>query len=237
MFADCRLGLKPHSSNRVGRHLRMTEEYVDEFMSRTPTDWALGRPWDSDDLGNKVKSNCGPVAWINWLKMMLVAAGREREAAQFTITDADDFYRACGWDGTEAGDDGVVALDMMFQTMRHPVRGLKADGFLCIGHNDETHLATAIQHAPLIVGEDLTQACKGDDHWTGMDAQSPLWGPHAVLAFSYSPGGTQTKTWGRAVFQDQTFRWPQWNEAYLPICFELMPHLDTDRLAALGRLL
>lgn len=237
MFHGCKLGLKPCDPQRVRSLARLTPEDVDGWISRTPRDWALGHPWDSDDLGNRVKGNCGPVAWINWLKMMLVAAGRADEAAKFTVQDADNFYRACGWDGTWAGDDGVVLLDMMCETMKHPVRGFKADGFLCIGHNDDSHLATAVGVAPLIVGEDLKKPCKESDHWTGLTAQGVKWGPHAVLYFSDSPGGGNSKTWGRPVFQDQEFRWACWNEAYLPFCFELMPHLDVNLISKLGRLL
>ena len=237
MFRGCRLGLKEHDPDRIGQHVRLVPEDVDGFISRTPADWALGKPWDDDDLGNREIGNCGPAALVNWYKLMSLAAGRPDLAARFTTEDAKAFYRACGWDGTDVGDEGVVLLDMMCEAMRTPIQGVKLDGFFAIGFADDAHLATAVTLAPLIVGESLTQDCKTTDRWTEETAQGRLWGGHAVLYVSDSPGGGNCKTWGRPVFQDQGFRFARWNEAYLPICFELMPHIDGELLAKIGSLL
>lgn len=236
MFADCRLGLKDHDPKRVGQHVRLTPGDVDPLISRCPKDWAQGRIWDGDDLRNKQIGLCGPAAAVNWIKMMAAACGRDD--IQPTADDAEDFYRGpMGWDGTEANDEGVVLLDMMFQWMIHPIAGIKLDGFYVVSHLDAEHLATGVTLAPLVVGTSLTRACQSTDQWDAeaADPRNRIWGNHAILYFSDSPGGGNGKTWGRWAWNTPEFRLLRWREAYLPVCRELMPHVDIDRLLAVAR--
>lgn len=236
MFFDCRLGLKAHDPDRIARHVRLSPGDVDPLITRCPKDWALGLPWDGDDLRNKKIGLCGPAAAVNWIKLMALACGRTD--IRPTAEDAERFYRdVMGWDGTEANDEGVVLLDMMFQWMLNPLAGIKLDGFYVVGHADDEHVATGVTVAPLIVGASLTRACQKTDQWDAgaADPSNRIWGDHAFLYFSDSPGGGNGKSWGRVVWNDQTFRCRRWNEAYLPVCRELMPHIDIDRLLAVAR--
>lgn len=238
MFADCRLGLKPPKKDKLAKLCRTTAAELDPLVSRCPKDWAFGKPWDSDDLGNRDIGLCGPAAAVNWLKLMALAAGRTD--LKFTADDAERFYRdVMGWDGTEANDDGVVLLDMMWEWTQHPIGGIKLDGFRIIGHGEAASLATAVTCAPLVAGATLTKACQGTDTWDAeaADSKHAVWGGHAYLYHSDSPGGGNGKSWGQPVFTTPDFRVAQWNEAYLPICFELMPHIDAERLLKVTRLI
>lgn len=234
MFFDCRLGLKEHNPDSYGKLYRLTPEDADPLITRCPKDWALGKAWDSDDLRNRKIGLCGPAAAVNWIKLMAAACGRDD--IRPTADDAESFYRGpMGWDGTEANDDGVLLMDMMFEWMMHPIAGIRLDGFYVVGHADAEHLATGVTIAPLIVGASLTKACQRTDTWDGKAADDRLWGNHAFVYFSDSPGGGQCKSWGAPVWNTPDFRLRRWNEVYLPVCRELMPHIDIDRLLDVAR--
>lgn len=236
MFADCRLGLKSGSSESYGKACRITPDDIDPVLTRCPTDWALGKPWDDDDLRNKKIGLCGPAAAVNVIKFLAAACGRTD--VRPTADDAERFYRdVMGWDGTEANDDGVVLLDMMYQWMLHPIAGFKLDGFYVVSRTDAAHLASAVGVSPLIVSATLTRACQNTDQWdrAAADPRNPIWGPHAITYFSDSPGGGHGKSWGRPVWNTVDFRFARWNEVYMPVIRELMPHVHIDRLLAIGR--
>jgi hypothetical protein len=236
MFAEHRLGLKSHDPERIARVVRLTpaNAEIDPLMSSTPKDWALGLPWDDDVLGNDVLGDCGPAACINWIKMMALVSG---EKLSITADDAKDAYRALGWDGTDATDNGVVLLDLMEYWAGHPIVGFKLDCFFSIGWLDQEHLATALQIAPLIVGAELTTYCKHSDTWGAPEAGgSQIWGGHAYLFHSNSPGGGNGKSWGEPVFTTQSFMARRWRECYLPICSGLMADgIDVPRLIAIAK--
>lgn len=234
MFSDVRLGLKQHNPKEIEKHVRLSPEDVDPLISRCPKDWAFGHHWDGDDLANKTWGDCGPAAAVNWCKIMALSAGRPDLV--LSAEDALAFYRDMGWDGTIAGDDGVVLLDMMCLWMKRALKGIKIEGFFVVNHQDDLHVATAVTLAPLIVGATLTKSCQNSNLWDAeAAASSQVWGGHAYLYFSDSPGGGNGKTWGRSVFTDAAFRKARWNEAYLPICPELMPHVKLDRLVQIAR--
>jgi hypothetical protein len=230
MFSRLKLGLKPHDPESVARVCKLTPSMaaLDPLVSRTPKDWALGRAWDDDILGNDVWGDCAPVTAVNWLKMMAAAA---RSDLSFDVDDVLDAYRALGWKGTAATDNGVVLLDLMDYWCAFPIGGVQIDCFFRIGFGDPEHLATAIQIAPLIVGATLTTECKGSDTWGESEAAgAQVWGDHAYLYHADSPGAGIGKSWGAPVYTTPPFRSRRWNEAYLPICRELMPGRDVDRL-------
>jgi hypothetical protein len=237
MFGHLKLGLREHDPKRVSRVVMLTLENapVDPMVSRTPKDWAVGRAWDDDVLGNDILGDCGPAACVNWLKMMATACGRER--MEFTYDDARTAYRALGWDGTDATDQGVVLLDLMEYWTRHPIGGFQLDCFFSIGFADAEHLSTAVQFAPLIIGAELTTDCKHSDMWGAPEADGPqVWGGHAYLYHSDSPGGGNGKSWGQPVYTTPSFRARRWRECYLPICRELMPAgVDSQRLLAIAK--
>jgi len=232
MFSHLKLGLRPHDPERVGRVVKLTPANapVDPLVSRTPKDWALGRAWDDDVLGNDVLGDCGPAAVVNWLKMMAAACGRDRLV--FTVDDAREAYRALGWDGTDATDTGVVLLDLMEHWTRHPIGGFQIDCFFVVGFGDAEHLATAVQIAPLIVGAELTTDCQNSETWGAPEADgAQVWGGHAYLYHSDSPGGGSGKSWGEPIYTTPPFRAQRWREAYLPVCQEMMaPGTDVLRL-------
>jgi hypothetical protein len=233
MFRNCKLGLRPHDPERVARVARLTPE-VDPLISRTPIDWALGRAWDSDILGNDVRSNCAPVACVNWIKMVGAACGIDMRLG---FDDVDAAYRAMGYDGTPETDNGVVLLDLLEWWTCHPIGGVKLDGFVAVGHLDDEHLATACNVAPLIVDATLTRSCDSTDTWDSTVAgDSRVWGDHAYLYHADSPGGGNGKTWGKSVFTTPAYRRRRWNAAFLPICRALLPEgVDADRLIRLAR--
>jgi hypothetical protein len=234
MFSHLKLGLKPHDHARVDRHVKLTPALagVDQLVSRTPKDWALGRAWDDDPLLNNDLGICGPAALVNWLKMMTLACGRG--SLVFDEGDALAAYRAMGYDGTPATDTGVVLLELMQWWTDHPIGGVQLDCFFVVGFLDPAHLAMAQQIAPLIVGADLTTACQTTDTWDGNAANEPTdWGGHAYLYHSDSPGGGNGKSWGQPVYTTPDFRVRRWRECYLPICRELMP-AGTDVLRLLN---
>jgi hypothetical protein len=199
-------------------------------------DWAFGRTWDGDDLGNTVKSNCGPAAFINWMKMM---AAKTRADLSFDESDADALYRRMGYDGTPETDNGVVLMDLLDECTRAPVAGVTIDCFFVIGFADPVHLATACQIAPLIVGAELPMSCQNTDMWNGKIAEdTTIWGPHAYLVHSFSPGGCNGKSWGQPVFNTPEFQIKRWRECFLPISQELMvPGTDVLKLLNLAKLL
>jgi len=227
MFAAKRLGLKPHDPERVARHVKLTPANapVDPLVSATPVDWAVGREWDGDELLNDQLGDCGPAAWVNWLKMMGVLA---------TVDDAMAIYEAMGYKGTTATDNGVVLMDMLQWLTSNRVAGVTMDCFFVVGFADPLHLATACQIAPLIVGANLSTECQSTDWWGDAAAHSTSdWGPHAYLYHANSPGGGNGKSWGEAVFTTPDFQVARWTECYLPVCQELMP-VGTDVLRLLN---
>ena len=233
MFSKLKLGLQPHDPRGVNAHVRLTPALAgaDPFMSRTPKDWALGRAWDGDVLLNDELGICGPAAAVNWLKMMAQAS---RQNLLFDAADALAAYRALGYDGTPETDNGVVLLDFMQWWTEHEIGGFKLDCFFVIGHGDPAHLATALQIAPVIVGASLSNTCQTSDTWGSEAAADPsMWGRHAYLYHSDSPGGGNGKSWGEPVFSTPEFRNAKWRECYLPICRELMPP-GTDVLRLLN---
>ena len=229
MFHEKRLGLLPHDPERVSRHVKLTPANapVDPLVSTTPVDWAVGKPWDSDEMLNDQLGICGPDAWVNWLKMM---------GASATVDDAMAIYEAMGYNGTPATDNGVVLMDMLQWLTNNRVAGVTMDCFFIIGFADPLHLATACQIAPLIVGAKLTTACQNSATWDASCTDAPAWGPHAFLVHSYSPGGSQGKSWGETVFNTPDFQHAQWTECYLPVCQELMaPGTDVLRLLNIAK--
>jgi hypothetical protein len=236
MFSSCKLGLKPHDQKRVDAHVKLTPANagLDPLVSRTPRDWALGRAWDDDVLANDILGDCGPAACVNWLKMM---AAQTRADLSFTAGDAQMAYRAMGWDGTPATDNGVVLMDLLQWWTENEIGGVKLDCFFVIGYLDPLHLATAMQIAPLIVGAELTTACQNSDTWDAKAASVPdVWGGHAYLYHADSPGGGSGKSWGLPVYTSPAFRAARWRECYLPICQELMtPGTDVLRLLNIAK--
>ena len=227
MFHEKRLGLLPHDPERVSRHVKLTPANapVDPLVSTTPVDWAVGKPWDSDEMLNDQLGICGPDAWVNWLKMMGVLA---------TVDDAMAIYEAMGYKGTTATDNGVVLMDMLQWLTSNRVAGVTMDCFFVVGFADPLHLATACQIAPLIVGANLSTECQSTDWWGDAAAHSTSdWGPHAYLYHANSPGGGNGKSWGEAVFTTPDFQVARWTECYLPVCQELMP-VGTDVLRLLN---
>lgn len=233
MFRTCKLGLREHDQERVDRVVKLAPYHVDPFEARTPKDWALGQPWDDDCLDNDVLGNCGPAAAVNWLKAVAAANGRTNLV--FDVEDVRDAYGAMGWDGTEATDNGVVLLDLMEWWSRHPIGGFQLDCFFSIGYLDPQHLATALQIAPVIVGAQLTTDCQQSRSWGAPEAAGAhVWGGHAYLVHSDSPGGGMGKSWGTSIWTSPPFRARRWRECYLPICQELMGLPDAVLLRLLN---
>jgi hypothetical protein len=235
MFANLKLGLQDHDLARVGAVAKWSPNLlsVDSLLSGTPHDWALGRAWDSNVLDNDVLSNCGPAAIINVLKMLAAACGRTDLV--FTNQDVLDLYTAMGYKGTPETDNGVVLLDLMEHMQQVGVRGMRFDCFFSIGFGDPEHLATAINLSPIIVGASLTKACASTDTWDDAAADdSRPWGGHGYALHSWSPGGCNSKTWGQSVWNTPSFIIKRVREAYVPICRELMPRLDYQRLVTLA---
>jgi len=235
MFSDKKLGLRQCDAARVVRVARW-RMFKDQLpFSYAPMDWALGKDWNPDELGNDQLGDCGPAAAVNWLNFMADACGFEK---RFTKDDALDLYRRLGYDGTPATDNGVVLLDMLREWYLNGVGGVKLDGFFAVGWMAEEHLSTAVSLCgPLIVGATLTISCQSTDTWTdeqGLDTRE--WGGHAFVYHAHSPGLGTSKTWGTAVYQTAGFRGKRWNECYLPICRALLPPtgLDFDRLISLA---
>lgn len=235
MFQDCRLGLKDHDPKRLAKHVRLSPDDVDTaLISSTPRDWQRGLPWDGDDCGNRKLGNCGPAAVVHWSNLMAKAAGIP---VIYGREEAERIYRIMGWDGTEAGDDGTVLLDVMCQWMLEPFCGRKLTGFYVIGHADDDHISTANWFAPCIVGASLTRACQKTQIWNAAaaDPSNRIWGNHAYLYFSNSPGGGNGNSWGRPTYTTDEFRKRRWNECYLPICEELMPGIDLGKVIRVAR--
>ena len=232
MLAPKRLGLRPHDPERVARHVRLTPANapVDPLVSTTPVDWQAGKDWDGDVMLNDQLGICGPDAWVNWLKLMGCPA---------TVDDAMGIYEAMGYKGTPATDNGVVLMDMLQWLTNNRVAGVTMDCFFVVGFADPTHLATACQLAPLIVGANLSTACQSTNTWDNAAAGSKAeWGPHAYLYHANSPGGGNGKSWGEPVFTTPDFQAVRWTECYLPVCQELMPvGTDVLRLLNIARIL
>lgn len=233
MFSHCKLGLLDHDPVRVGsvRLLPGNLLPVDPLISSTPFDWQLGRAWDGDALDNDVLSNCGPAALVNWQWLMHQAAGIPwpyGDRHQLTL----DLYTAMGYDGRPETDNGVVLLDLLLHAQRI---GL-IDCFFRIGFGDPEHLATAVTCGPLIVGATLTKACARTNVWDEAAASdSAIWGGHAYLYHSHSPGEGSGKSWGEVVRTATAFRAKRWNEVYLPVKRGLGPKwLDPERLIAVA---
>lgn len=234
MFQDCRLGLKEPDQKRIDRHVKLTPADVNEAMiSRVPFDWQLGQRWNNDDLGNRSLNNCGPCGVVNWCNLMGKVAGLN--VPTYGREEAERIYRRMGYDGTFATDDGVILLDLMYRWMLEEFCGTKILGFFVIGHVEDDHLATANTIAPTIAAASLTTACKSTDMWNDKAADGRLWGNHAFLYFSDSPGGGLCKTWGRKAFHTAGFRKRRWIECYLPISPIHMPHVDIEKAIKIAR--
>lgn len=234
MFADCCLGLRDPDPCRLAQHVRLAPDDLEPELVRVPKDWQLGHAWDGDDLGNRELGLCGPAAVVHWCNLMAKVAGINRV---FGRAEAERIYRVMGWDGTWAGDDGVVLLDLMYRWMLEPFCEVVLDGFFVVGHADDTHVAAGVGISPLIVGATLTRACKDSQIWNAKvaDRSQRIWGGHAYLYHSDSPGGGNGASWGRPIFTTRDFRRARWNEAYLPICQALMPGLGLARTIRIAR--
>jgi len=237
MFSHFKTGLRPHDPVRVAAVKALAPVHAQDLLvDRVPKDWAQGLPWDDDDLGNADLGICGPAGAINYLKLVALACGRDKLV--FTREDAEALYRALGWAGTAATDNGVVLLDLMEYWVRNPVAGFQLDCFFRIGYQDPTHLATALQFGPLLIGAELTETCMATDTWDAKAADDPLIrGGHCFLLLSDSPGGGNGKSWGYPVWNTPGFRTKKWREAYLPVCQALtgMPDKDLLRLLAIAK--
>jgi hypothetical protein len=230
-----KLGLKSHDPKRVSAVKRFSADMlpVDPLISGTPWDWAFGRVWDGDALDNDVLGNCGPAAVVHWLRLMARNCGHSE--SEFTVQAVLDLYTAMGYDGTPESDNGVVLLDLMEYMQRVGVRGFKFDCFFRVGFGDPEHLATAVYVAPLIVGATLPVACQSTSTWDAAAAADKReWGGHAYLRVSDSPGGGNGNSWGQVVYDTPEFQQACWTEAYLPICRELMPGRDVERLITMA---
>jgi hypothetical protein len=230
-----KLGLKSHDPKRVSAVKRFSADMlpVDSLISSTPWDWAFGRVWDGDVLKNDELGICFPAAVIKWLRLMARACGRMDLV--FTEQDALELYTALGYRGTPETDTGVVMLDGMHYMQRVGVRGFKFDCFFRVGFGYPEHLATAVYVAPLIVGATLPVACQSTSTWDAyVAADKREWGGHAYLRVSNSPGGGSGNSWGQVVYDTPKFQQACWTEAYLPICRELMPGRDVERLITLA---
>lgn len=218
MFSRYKLGLNLPDPRRVAAVPNLSAGlHGDPLLSETPRDWALGRPWDDDVLGNDVLGDCGPAAAVNVLKLVADVAGYP---SAFTSSDALDAYRRMGWDGTEATDNGVVLCDLMSMWQREGIGGIKLDMVCRVGYLEPKHLATAVAiGGPLIVGVELTNACKSTDRWDAAAADDAgVWGYHAIMVYAFSPGLIRAKSWGQPVDITQEFLTRRCREAYLPVC-------------------
>jgi hypothetical protein len=239
MFRDCQLGLKPHDPARVARVKAFPPmPQADPRIAETPKDWAQGRMWDPDDLGNRDHQNCVPAACINVLKLIADVSETPRT---FTAEDALNAYRRAGWDGTPATDGGVVMLDFMQSWTKEPIGGVKLDGLFAINFKNYAHLATALYFGgPLVAGFTLTESCQNGDQWNdAAAADERVLGGHAVMLFSASPGMIRVKTWGLVADVSPGFMARRCNEVYLPLCrtLHVPSKIDWDEWARIARLL
>jgi hypothetical protein len=219
MFSHCKLGLKPRDPWRVsGVRPLHTLVASDPLIAEVPRDWAQGRPWDDDVLGNSPPDDlgdCGPAACVNALKLISDVAGLGRT---FTKADALAAYEAMGWDGTPATDNGVVLLDLLEHWQDNGIGGIRLDCFFRVGFDDPAHLATALaMGGPLIAGFTLPNACQTTDQWdAAAAADTSVWGGHAVMVHAFSPGLIRVKSWGKPVDITPEFLAAKCTEMYLP---------------------
>lgn len=237
MFSQARLGLAPP---KIDPRTCKLEDYidpsaVDDLLSETPSDWALGRMWDPDDLGNLSVGCCGPAAAGNWQKMVGTVAGDFDEVDKVTTQSVLGSYGdISGWDGTEDTDLGVVLLNMMNYWRRKGICNSVIDAFVSVSFNNQQSLCTAVGlGGPVVCGFSLPVECKVTDFWDakpGMVRRS--WGGHAVLLFAVSPRLYVIKTWGKVVHVTPEFVANFCDEMYLPLkkSLRVVPGLDWDRL-------
>jgi hypothetical protein len=210
MFSHCKLGLRPHDPVRLSK-VKALHTLVDSdpLFAQVPQDWAQTRQWDSDMLLNDQLGICGPAALINVFKLV---ADVSRANRSFNADDALAIYKALGYNGTPATDNGVVLLDLM----EYAVRAGMLDCFFQVAFADDVHLATAIAMAgPLVAGFELPNSCQNTDRWDSTcAADKSVWGGHAVMIYAYSPGLLRAKSWGKPVDITPDFLAAKCNEMY-----------------------
>jgi hypothetical protein len=195
MFSHGKLGLRPHDPVRLAKIAklhRLVES--DSLLAEVPKDWAQGLQWDADDLLNNQLGICGPAALVNTFKLVAEAT---QSPLLFGSDDALMLYKALGYDGTPATDNGVVLLDLM----EYAVRAGMLDCFFQVAFADPVHLATAVAMCgPLVAGFELPNACQNTDRWDAFcAADASVWGGHAVMIYADSPGLLRAKSWGKPV--------------------------------------
>lgn len=234
MFSQHKLGLKPvrHDPRTCRLDDFIDPEAIDDLLSETPADWALGRVWDSDILGNDFVGCCGPTAAGNWDKMVSEVAGQPSPVNTSRVLKS--YKEISGWDGTEETDVGVVLLNMMNHWRKRGICDRTIDAFVSVGFTSQRSVCTAVSlGGPTVCGFSLPVECKNTDRWDvqpGMVRRS--WGGHAVLLHAVSPMLYIIKTWGRVVYVTPAFVEAFCDEMYLPLSRDLrvVPGLDWDRL-------
>lgn len=233
MFAHLKLGLRDHDPVRLARTPTLAD-VAPQLFAETPRDWQLSRAWDGDQLHNDRLGCCGPAAVVNFFQMVCAALGIPCPYDAETVLA---WYRSQGWDGTDATDYGVVLTDLMATLVRSGV----LHGFVRVPVLDRAHFATAHDlGGPIIVGMTLTEACQSTDRWNAAVAADPkIWGKHAVLVFSVSPGLYRAKSWGKIVDVEFEFLAARAIEAYLPLVHDMHPNLaiNWDRLQEIAALI
>lgn len=235
MFSNLKLGLRHHDPVRLARTPLLADVAPVDLFAETPRDWQLGQAWDSDPRHNDWLGCCGPAAVVNWLVLMYKVRGI---ALPF---DPDalvlELYKAMGWDGTEATDNGVVLAVLL----DHCVRIGLFDGYVRVPVSNRAHMATAMDlGGPLIVGTTLTESCQTAKRWDATTAADKrVWGRHAVLMHAVSPGLDRWMSWGECIDVTPDYEVMRTEEAYLPLSQALHPNLaiDWNRLRQLSALI
>lgn len=232
MFSHLKLGLRDHDPVRLA-HTPTLADVSGQLFAETPRDWQLGRAWDDDVLYNDWLGCCGPSAVVNFFKMVCAALGIPCPIGPEMVLE---LYRSQGWDGTDATDNGVVLASLM----SYLVQSGLLDAFVRVPF-ERSHFATAHDAGgPIIIGLTLTESCKSTNRWDAKAAaDSKIWGNHAVLAFSVSPGLYRVKSWGQIVDVEPEYLDARGNEAYLPLVREMHPNLaiDWERLREIAALI
>jgi len=233
MFSNLKLGLRDHDPVRLARTPTLAD-VSPQLFAETPRDWQIGRAWDSDQLYNDWLGCCGPAAIVNFFKVVCAALGIPCPYDAATVLN---LYRSQGWDGTDATDNGVVLAALMAYLVQSGI----LDAFMRVPFGDRAHFATAHDlGGPIVLGVTLTESCKTTDRWDAKAAaDSKIWGKHAVLVFSVSPGLYRVKSWGRVVDVEPEYLEARGNEAYLPLVRDMHPNLaiDWDRLREIAALI
>lgn len=232
MFSHLKLGLQEHDPVRFARTPTLFDVAPSSLFAETPRDWQLGQAWDADPRHNDWLGCCGPAAVANWLVLMYKVRGLPLpfDPDAFVL----ELYKAMGWDGTAATDNGVVLADLL----RYCVSAGLFDGYVRVPVLSRTHVATAMDlGGPLIVGTTLTESCQSAKLWDATTAaDTRIWGRHAVLMHAVSPGLDHWTSWGEDIDVTPDYEAARTEEAYLPLSRELHPNLaiDWDRLRAIA---